>query len=87
MIGKRPKLGFPRLAQAGPTKPSRWRDVHFADAALSCPVYQRAALGAGSTIAGPALVQEHGTTTVLFARDALTVASSGELIITVGAAQ
>jgi N-methylhydantoinase A len=87
MIGKRPKLGFPRLAQAGLAKPARWRDVHFADAALSCPVYQREALGAGSTIAGPALVQEHGTTTVLFARDALTVAPSGELIITVGAAQ
>ena len=33
-----------------------------------------------------ALIQEHGTTTVLFAQDALTVAPSGELIITVGAA-
>jgi N-methylhydantoinase A len=87
MIGKRPKLGFPRLAASGPAKPARRRDVHFADGALSCQVYQREALGAGSAIAGPALVQEHGTTTVLFERDALTVAPSGELIITVGAAQ
>ena len=87
MIGKRPKLGFPRLAASGPAKPARRRDVHFADGALSCQVYQREALGAGSAIAGPALVQEHGTTTVLFQRDALTVAPSGELIITVGAAQ
>jgi N-methylhydantoinase A len=54
---------------------------------LSCPVYQREALGADSAIAGPALVQEHGTTTVLFARDALTVAPSGELIISVGGSQ
>jgi N-methylhydantoinase A len=87
MIGKRPKLSFPRLAASGAAKPARRRDVHFADGAVSCPVYQREALGAGSAIAGPALVQEHGTTTVLFQRDALTVAPSGELIITVGAAQ
>ncbi len=53
---------------------------------LTCPVYQRAALGADSRVAGPALIQEHGTTTVLFERDACTVAPSGELIITVGGA-
>ena len=53
---------------------------------LPCPVYQREALGAGNRIAGPALIQEHGTTTVLFERDACTVAPSGELIITVGGA-
>jgi N-methylhydantoinase A len=53
---------------------------------VPCPVYRREALGAGSAISGPALVQEHGTTTVLFERDVLTVAPSGELIITVGAA-
>jgi N-methylhydantoinase A len=87
MIGKRPKLGFPRLAASSAAKPARWREVHFADVASSCPVYQREALGAGSAIAGPALIQEHGTTTVLFARDALTVAPSGELIISVGGSQ
>ena len=41
---------------------------------------------AGSEIAGPALIQEHGTTTVLFEQDTCTVAPSGELIIAVGAA-
>jgi N-methylhydantoinase A len=86
MIGKRPKLGFPRLTETGAAEPA-CRDVYFADAhrALPCPVYRREALGAGSAIAGPALIQEHGTTTVLFERDALTVAPSGELVITVGA--
>ncbi len=89
MIGKRPKLTFPRLSDAGGVKPSRQREVYFSDArkALPCPVYQREALGAGNEIAGPALIQEHGTTTVLFERDACTVAPSGELLITVGAAQ
>jgi N-methylhydantoinase A len=86
MIGKRPKLGFPRLADTGAAEPACRRDVYFADArrALPCSVYRREALGAGSSIAGPALIQEYGTTTVLFERDALTVAPSGELIITVG---
>ena len=48
------------------------------------PVYQRMYLGARAQIAGPALIQEHGTTTVLFAGDSCTVAASGELILTVG---
>ena len=43
-------------------------------------------LGAGCRIAGPALIQEHGTTTVLFGGDTLAVAPSGEMIITVGGA-
>jgi N-methylhydantoinase A len=88
LIGKRPKLAFPRLAEAGAAEPAGRREVHFADThkAVLCPVYRREALGAGSAIAGPALIQEHGTTTVLFEQDTLTVAPSGELIITVGAA-
>ena len=88
MIGKRPKLSFPRLAKGDRARPSRQRQVYFSDTrkALPCPVYQREALGAGSEIAGPALIQEHGTTTVLFEQDACTVAPSGELVIAVGAA-
>jgi N-methylhydantoinase A len=86
MIGKRPKLAFPRHAESASATPSHRREVYFSDPrqALSCPVYQRATLGAGAAIVGPALIQEHGTTTVLFAQDACTVAPSGELIITVG---
>jgi N-methylhydantoinase A len=87
LIGKRPKLAFPRLATSDAAKPSHQREVYFGDAgkAVSCPVYQRAALGAGDAIVGPALIQEHGTTTVLFEQDACMVAPSGELIIAVGA--
>jgi N-methylhydantoinase A len=88
MIGKRPKLTFPRLAAGGSPEPARRREVYFSDPRkpLPCPVFEREALGAGNEIAGPALIQEHGTTTVLFERDACTVAPSGELIITVGGA-
>ena len=47
---------------------------HRAKKPARCPVYQRAALGAANRIAGPALIQEFGTTTVLFEQDACTVA-------------
>jgi N-methylhydantoinase A len=89
MIGKRPKLNFPSLAASERAEPARERKVYFTDATrpLTCPVFERAALGAGNRIAGPALIQEHGTTTVLFERDDCVVAPSGELIITVGGRQ
>jgi N-methylhydantoinase A len=88
MIGKRPRLNFPKLAAGDGAASARRRAVYFSDAGkpLSCPVYQREILGAGARIAGPALIQEHGTTTVLFERDACIVAASGELIVTVGGA-
>src|SRR5262249_40159639 len=87
-IGKRPKLRFPSLGVAGSAAPSGERPVYFssADRPVNAKVYRREALGAGAEIAGPALVQEHGTTTVLFERDTLKVAASGEMIIKVGAA-
>jgi N-methylhydantoinase A len=89
MIGKRQKLTFPAVAKTAGAKPSRQREAYFSDSRkpVSCPVYQRDALGAGNQTAGPALIQEHGTTTVLFERDTCVVAPSGELIITVGGAQ
>jgi len=88
VIGKRQQLAFPRLSEMGASPHSRQREVYFSDTRkpVSCPVYQRAHLGAASRIGGPALIQEHGTTTVLFERDLCTVAASGELLITVGGA-
>jgi len=53
---------------------------------VSTPVYRREELSAGAVVAGPAIVQELGTTTVLFEGDVGTVADSGELIVSVGAA-
>jgi N-methylhydantoinase A len=85
-VGKRPKLRFPKLAKRGVAKPSRCREVYLGDSrkALSCPIYQRGELGAGARVKGPALIEEHGTTTVLFEKDRCTVAPSGELLIDVG---
>jgi len=86
IIGKRPTLKFPRLGRKGASALTHRREVYFTDARkpVRSPVYQRERLTAGTRIAGPALVQEHGTTTVLFHKDVCTVAPSGELIIKVG---
>jgi N-methylhydantoinase A len=53
---------------------------------VDCPVYERSQLGVGATFTGPALIQEHGTTTVMYEGDECTVAPTGELIIKVGGA-
>ena len=86
-IGKRAKLNFPKLAASKAAKPKH-RSVYLGDPrkAVSCPIHQRADLGAGARIAGPALIEEHGTTTVLFKGDVCRVARSGELLIDVGGA-
>jgi N-methylhydantoinase A len=88
LVGKRAALTFPTLADRGPAKPRSTRDVYLDDPnkPVACPVYERSDLGAGSRIVGPALIQEHGTTTVLFGGDTLDMAPSGEMIITVGGA-
>jgi N-methylhydantoinase A len=84
-IGQRPAIAFPRLAEGAVPAPERRRPVHLgAGEAVECPVYRRGALPAGACIEGPAIVQEHGTTTVLFAGDRLAVALSGELVVKVG---
>ena len=73
------------MPPAAAAKPKR-RDVYLGDPnkPVSCPIYQRPDLGAGARISGPALIEEHGTTTVLFKGDTCRVARSGELIIDVG---
>ncbi len=85
LIGKRPKLSFPRK-RAGKRQAVRRRPVYLgnADKPVACPIYARADLAAGARVKGPALIEEHGTTTVLYPGDNCRVAPSGELIIAVG---
>ena len=76
---------FRGSSRAPRRSPQSRRAVHLGGkGAVECPVYRRPALAAGARIAGPAIVQEHGTTTVLFAGDRCMVVPSGELIIEVG---
>ncbi len=84
-VGKRVPLAFPTLEAGNAAKPARSRPVYLDDvtAPVVCPVYEREQLAAGATFTGPAIVQEHGTTTVMFAGDTCKVAATGELVIAV----
>jgi len=57
------------------------RAVYFNGAFRSTPAYDRAALVAGQRIRGPALIEEHASTTVLLPGDRLEVDAYGNLLI------
>lgn len=59
------------------------RVIAFDSDPVECPVYRRESLDAGERIAGPAIIQEYASTTVLFPQDRTEVANSGELVISV----
>ncbi len=61
------------------------RSAYFTEigAFADTPTYDREALKAGNRIAGPALIEEHASTTVLLPGDAMTVDTFGNLVIEV----
>ena len=77
--------------EAGGPEPTREADrgarpVTFPDRRepLSTRVFVRDAMRAGNRIAGPAIIEEHASTTVVFPTDVLTVDVFGNLIIEIG---
>ncbi|MGH7034713.1 MAG: hydantoinase/oxoprolinase family protein, partial [Stellaceae bacterium] len=77
--------------EAGTAAPPRQaftgnRPVFFAEANgfVDTPSYARSALLAGNRVAGPALIEEHASTTVVLPGDALAVDPFGNLAIAVG---
>ncbi len=83
-LGHRAKIALPSLDGAAGGEPAEHRTVYFdEDKGVNCPVYQRETLRPGTRIAGPALVREYASTTVMFPGDSLKVAETGELIISV----
>src|SRR5262252_809276 len=78
-----------RIARGGPVPPraafTGKRPVYFRGRGfVPTRTFARAALTAGNRIKGPALVEEHASTTVLMPGDALTVDPWGNLVIAVG---
>jgi N-methylhydantoinase A len=63
------------------------RRVFFDGRFRDAPTWRRAALLAGNRIAGPALIEEHASTTVLMPGDKLTVDVYGNLVIAVAGAK
>jgi N-methylhydantoinase A len=83
-LGHRAKIALPALDGATGGEAVEHRTVFFdEDKGVNCPVYQRETLRPGTEIAGPALVREYASTTVMFPGDRLKVAATGELIISV----
>jgi N-methylhydantoinase A len=78
-------LDAPALAQVpratGPATPSGHRPVHFAGAWHDTPVIDRSTLGAGATVAGPAVVEEYGSTLPVPPGVQVTVDPVGALVV------
>jgi N-methylhydantoinase A len=78
---ERPEL--PKLAARGGATPARKsvRPVYFDGAFRDTPVYDRAVLPPGFRLDGPAVVEEFGSTTVVFPGQQLEVDPHGTLIV------
>ncbi|MFC3711704.1 hydantoinase B/oxoprolinase family protein [Sphingoaurantiacus capsulatus] len=53
------------LPEGGAADPSATVDVHFAGTGHSTPVYERARLGAGAIVDGPAIITDASSTTII----------------------
>ena len=72
--------------KSGKAEPASHRKVWFAaDAAQDTPVYDRATLMPGDTIAGPAVIEQLDSTTLLFPGDRATVDPYLNLIVDIAA--
>ncbi len=86
IVGEMRKPPFEHIAQGGPQPPPEafrgTRPVYYAGAGfVDTPTYDRSALEAGNRIAGPALIEEHASTTVMHPGDNVEIDAFGDLII------
>jgi len=72
------KIGNAMAARAAPTGK---RPVYIDGAFRATPIYARSELAAGHRISGPALIEEHASTTLLLPGDRLEVDLYGNLLI------
>jgi N-methylhydantoinase A len=65
--------------RGGAARPVGARPVHFRGRAVDCPVYRREELPVGAELAGPAIIQEPGSATIVWPLDRLRVDAHGNL--------
>ena len=92
IVGELRKPAFEPIAKGGAQPDAAafrgTRKVYFARIGfVETPTYDRTRLRAGNRIAGPALIEEHASTTVLMPGDACEVDAYGNLVIAVGGAR
>jgi N-methylhydantoinase A len=78
---ERPNLPMRPVTTGAKSMPKGARPVFFDGAMRETPCYDRAALEPGAQIAGPAIVEEFGSTTVVFPGQTLTVDGYGIMIV------
>lgn len=86
LVRRGPEQAFapPRPGSADRQGPGR-REVFFPETgSVEVDVYRRSDLRAGETVAGPCLVTETTTTTVVLPGDTVSVAAEGALVVHVG---
>jgi N-methylhydantoinase A len=87
-IGRLPEVSLPEIGAAADTSsaqaPLEMVEAYFGENGnlpVECPVWERAALPAGRTVAGPAIVADVGATTVLPPATHCTVDQHGHLVV------
>jgi 5-oxoprolinase (ATP-hydrolysing) len=80
-LGPDPVVQLPEMAPAVDGHPRGHRAAYFPELSgfISTPVYDRYVLGAGAEIAGPAIIEERESTTVIGPRERLQVDPLGNL--------
>ncbi len=81
---EKPEIVARAVPAGGPPEAER-RPVYFAEAGgfVETQVYQRDALPPGFEVAGPVIIEEAGSTTVVLPGDTVAVSAAGDLIITI----
>ena len=82
-ISPEPERSFTEAAGGTPPPVAR-RTVYF-DAPVDCPIYHRSGLQQGAIIAGPAVIEETDSTTLVFPGDEVHVGAGGVMTIKLGA--
>jgi N-methylhydantoinase A len=75
----------PHAAGGAAPAPRTTRSVHFDEGWRDTPVYDRAMLGAGHCVAGPAIIDEMSSTTVVEPGQSVTMDAAGNLILEIAA--
>jgi N-methylhydantoinase A len=86
--GARPKITFPNVGSDRASARAGSRPIYLEDPRrqVDCTVYRRHLLAPGVRVAGPCVIEEYASTTVLFDGDAAETAETGELVIEVSGA-
>ena len=80
-VGRTEPVQTPALAATEMPDPLQTQTVHWPDGIFETPIYDRAALGAETSLAGPAILTQLDTTALIAPGWTATVQSSGALVL------